>query len=186
MWVFKTQSLQMSNNEQTELFLALYSGEQQRLYTHIRTMILNKSDADEIFQDVCLVLWHSFDDYVQGTNFSAWARQIARHRVLAFFKKKKGEKLHFSEEVVAKVSQEFSEVSPVLESRSIALVGCMEKLTLEDRELIDRRYQLGVPTAEIADEQNKPTITIYKKLSRIRKSLLACINRALMGEDLVS
>jgi RNA polymerase sigma-70 factor (ECF subfamily) len=56
------------------------------------------------------------------------------------------------------------------------------KLRESDRALIQTRYSPEGEGPGIADRLGRPINSIYQSLSRIRKTLLECINRRLAAE----
>ena len=169
----------MSEANPTEEFLALYNRHQRQIYAHIRTMVGHRDDAEEVFQETCIALWRAFDQFEQGTSFAAWSRQIARYRVLAFLKRRRGDRLRFQPDAIEAISDDVERISDDLNERRAALVGCLDTLNPDDRQLIDRHYQQGCTAVALASELKRPLNTVYKALARIRRSLHACIERTL-------
>ena len=67
-----------------EEFLELCTPHQRRLYTYIVLMVGDTTAAHDILQDTNLVLWQKFDQFQPGTNFFAFAKEVARYRVLRY------------------------------------------------------------------------------------------------------
>jgi RNA polymerase sigma-70 factor, ECF subfamily len=59
-----------------------------------------------------------------------------------------------------------------------ALDLCMGKLSTEDRELLDLRYEPGATVEGIARQVGRSTKAVYNALGRIRTWLLECVERA--------
>ena len=171
-----------SDIDRTAVFLSLYNLEQRRLYALIRSMLLNRNDAEDVFQETCLALWKNFADFTPGTSFPAWAAQIARHRVLAFCKKRGRNAESFDEEVLAALAHDLEARGEVLLERQRALEDCLKKMRSIDRGLFERRYRDGLSIVELAAALNRPLNTLYKAMQRIRRSLRACVERTLSGE----
>ena len=64
----------------TEEFLKLYSDSQRRMYAYLRTQVFNSQDADDVFQDVAVVLWRNFPQYDRSKDFTRWACGIVPTR----------------------------------------------------------------------------------------------------------
>jgi DNA-directed RNA polymerase specialized sigma24 family protein len=71
-----------SSDARHDEFLRLFSCHSQRIYEFILTLVMRRADAEEIFQDTCLILWKKFDSYDPAGNFHAWACRIAYLDVL--------------------------------------------------------------------------------------------------------
>lgn len=173
----------MSNDEMTERFLALYNQEQRGLYSYIRTLLYCRDDAEDVFQETCIALWRSFDRYVPGTNFGAWAREVARHRVLAHGKKRQGDRHRFSDEALNHIATDLQRDADLIERRMAALEECLTKLPADDRDLLQMRYTRKTTTVDLADRIGRPLSTLYKRLTRIRRTLLRCVTLRLDQEE---
>ena len=173
----------MSQDELTEEFLTLYNQQQRRIYAYIRTLLYRPDDAEEVFQETCIALWRSFDQFQAGSNFGAWAREIARHRVLAYGKKRQGDRHVFSVDTLNRVADDVREEGEIVELRQQALSSCLSRLSAADRELLNRRYAGDTTTVELAENTGRSLNTLYKSLRRIRRSLLECIRLTLKSEE---
>src|SRR5690606_1942058 len=67
-----------------EEFTRLYAECQKRLFIYISLLMPNTADAHDVLQDTNLVLWQKFEQFEPGTSFFAWAREVARYRVLRY------------------------------------------------------------------------------------------------------
>jgi RNA polymerase sigma-70 factor (ECF subfamily) len=161
-------------------FMRLFVHLQPRLYAYIRSLVPNRTDAEEVLQETGVVLWKKFDDFEPGSEFARWATRVARLQVLAFYKRRKRNVLHFSQSFVEAMADEAvaltHDASPYYE----ALEGCLAKLSPADRDLIRRRYECSSRTArQVAREQGRPETTVYNALARIRRNLLRCMQLSL-------
>jgi RNA polymerase sigma-70 factor (ECF subfamily) len=73
--------------DKNRLFLSLFLQNQRRLYAYVLTLLPNRADADDVLQETCLVTWDKFDAGQPPADFLAWARRVAYHKVLDFYKK---------------------------------------------------------------------------------------------------
>jgi RNA polymerase sigma-70 factor (ECF subfamily) len=70
-----------------KLFLRLFLQNQRRLYAYVLTLLPNRTDADDVFQEASLVLWDKFNAENPPADFAAWGCRIAYFKVLDFCKK---------------------------------------------------------------------------------------------------
>lgn len=173
----------MAQDNRTEAFLVLYNQEQRAIYAYIRALLFSRDDAEDVFQETCIALWRSFDEYQAGTNFGAWAREIARFRVLAHGKKKLGDRHVFQEEVVNSLAEDLQSNMHEYDQRQRALQDCLEGLRKSDRDLLVERYAGTTTTVELAKRLKRPLSTLYKSLRRIRNSLLECVKTRIVLEE---
>jgi RNA polymerase sigma-70 factor (ECF subfamily) len=66
---------------------------QERIYWHIRKMVVNHDDADDLVQESFIKVWNSLDKFRGESNLYTWLYRIATNEVLAFLKKQKSRNL---------------------------------------------------------------------------------------------
>lgn len=168
----------------SEEFVQLFSRNQRRLFLHILALVGNPDDAEEILQETNVVIWSKYSQFKLGTNFIAWAFQIAKFEVLAYRDKKRHSKLRFSDELIGVIAEESEESQDELDVRRSALQECLKKLRPQDRELIEQRYEPGNRGNSVAESIGRPANSVYQSFSRIRKTLFECVTRRLTAEKL--
>lgn len=169
------------NSPPADEFVQLFTQNQRRLYLFALSQIPNPTEAEEVLQNTNLVIWSKYQQFRLGTNFFAWACQIARFEVLKYRERHYREKVSFSDEFVQWVADEAETESDSLEIRRNALNQCLNKLRSRDRELIQMRYAPGESGKSVAEFLGRPSNSVYQSLSRIRRTLTECVNRRLKG-----
>lgn len=155
--------------------MRLFLEHQRRIYGLILALVPNGPDADDIHQETCAVLWQKFGEFVEGTNFSAWALRIARFQVMAYYTTKRRTKARLSDETLDAVVEKMA-ARPERESdRAAALDGCLADLPEPDRRLLVMRYRGGATVEEVARQSGKTTVAAYKALHRAHERLLQCM-----------
>lgn len=174
------------NRQRVEQFTALFSKHQRQLHVYITGLVFSPPDAYDILQDTNLVLWERFDSFEIGTNFLAWARKIAFHRVLRFRDSKVRRSAiidpHILESLAAKSSEQSADL---IEARQEALEGCLQKLRHQDRALIEQRYKSTTSVKSMAEELGRSENGISQSLRRIRRTLKECIDQSLRRTEAV-
>src|SRR6187549_1344194 len=66
------------------LIASLLMRHRTELFAYLLAAVRNAHDAEDLLQDVSLAASSSWAQYRQGTPFMAWAREIARRRVLDY------------------------------------------------------------------------------------------------------
>jgi RNA polymerase sigma-70 factor (ECF subfamily) len=162
-------------------FLRLYSQHSRRLFDFISTLVFCTSDADDIFQNVCVVLWKKFDSYDPGGSFYAWACKIAYLEVL--YVRRRSKKLQvFSEELLLGLADNMIARRDELDARQNALDNCLTKLRDQDKELVRERYFLRRPPKEIAAARGASVHSVYRALVRVHDALRGCVESTLAKE----
>ena len=65
-------------------FVRLYTANSRRVYAYILTLLPNRTDAEDVFQDVGTLLWEKFGEFTPGSQFGAWACRIAYFKALKY------------------------------------------------------------------------------------------------------
>jgi len=76
----------------------------RQLLGYIFTLLRNLEDAQDVFQQTCIVLWDHFDEFEPGTNFTAWACTVAQFKVRDFLKCRRRYEAHLSEVFVERLA----------------------------------------------------------------------------------
>jgi RNA polymerase sigma-70 factor (ECF subfamily) len=146
---------------------------------YVYGLIPNWADAEEVLQNTNLVLWRKSGDFKPGTSFYAWACSVAHFEVLKWRERRARDSRTFSSEFIHEIGNELARQGDLIERRHQALVGCLDKLREQDRQLILLRYSDGATTQSVADQLRRPIKSIYAAVQRIRDGLLECINRTI-------
>jgi RNA polymerase sigma-70 factor (ECF subfamily) len=167
-----------------KLFLRLFLQNEHRLYAYILTLLPNRADAEDVLQEVSLVLWDKFDERHPPDDFAAWGCRIAYFKVLDFFKKSRRCPVRSSQAMLERLAETAVEQAGILQldERSEALAACIEKLRPADRELLARRFARGATTRSTAAEVGRSVDAVYKALAKIRHALFECVTRSLAQE----
>lgn len=161
--------------ESRKRLMTLMTRYQHRIYSYIFTLVPRRADADDILQETSLVICEKFDEFEEGTDFVAWACQIAYWRVRYARQKFARGKVLFNQDVLDAVATTAAEMHEELDDRHRALSLCLEKLSQRDREFVLTRYEPGCGVAEAARGSGRSLAAAYKALTRIRKLLLDCV-----------
>jgi RNA polymerase sigma-70 factor (ECF subfamily) len=62
---------------------------QQKIYWHIRKMVIDHDDSDDLVQDVFIKIWHHLDNFREDAQLYTWIYRIATNECLNFLRKKR-------------------------------------------------------------------------------------------------
>ncbi len=62
---------------------------QERLYWHIRKIVIQHDDADDVIQNTFLKVWSGLDGFREDSQLYTWLYRIATNEALTFLKKKR-------------------------------------------------------------------------------------------------
>ena len=159
---------------------------QTRLRAFVRCLLVRPSDVDDLVQEINVVLWEKADEFQQGTDFWAWASQVARYKVLNQIRKYGRERLVFDEAMLEQISEICERKLQQLDARRQALDHCLKELPPAQRQLLDLRYANEKSIETIAETIGRPAGSIRQTLYRVRAALLACIEGQLACEAKLS
>ncbi len=176
--------LPMGNQDvDTKEFVALLTRYSRRIYSFIRALVPNQTDAEDLFQDVSTTLWEKYGTFRKGSDFRAWAFQIAHYKVLNFRQRQSRLPRLFTDDIVEKLAGDRLLLDDALEARSHALADCYQRLRLEDRELLDLRYTEAATVSSVAAQTGRSVDFVYKALRRVHGELHRCIDETIHGDD---
>lgn len=170
----------MTNSSQHARFLRMYASVQTKLYAFILSVVHNKSDADELYQETSVVLWEKFDQYREECSFAAWAVGIAKNKVMQYLRENKRAKMVFTEDIYQNISDISEKASDDIQLRIAALKICLERLKVSDRKLIAFRFHKNITVKMLSQLTGRSTDSLYKTISRIMYMLKSCIERKMV------
>jgi RNA polymerase sigma-70 factor (ECF subfamily) len=141
--------------------------------------------AEDVFQEVFLTITRKAEEFQTGSNFLAWARSIARLKVLEACRAARSAPRLFSPEALDAVLAAAAEGDDSWAQRREALAKCLEQLAPRAREILELRYsEEYLPPPEIAARLSWSVGAVHVALSRARKFLQQCTkNRLAPGES---
>ena len=75
-----------TRNEAFNLLLKKY---QQKLYWHVRRMVIDHDDADDLIQDTFVKVWKNLPGFRSDAQLYTWMYRIATNECITFLNKKK-------------------------------------------------------------------------------------------------
>jgi len=168
----------------TEEFLSLLGAHERSLFAYVYALAPGWQDAEEVMQRLRIRIWQQFDQYETDKPFDAWARAIAYYLVLAYRKEKSRQREFFAERILETVSSQFESHLDRSNERRDALVGCLDKLEGDKRDLVYAYYSSAKQSSEaIAGALSMTPNALRQSLFRIRKTLLDCVERTMRVES---
>ncbi len=167
------------NDAPDERFVALLVANQGRVYRFLLTLIPNREDAEDIYQQTCMTLWRSREKYDPAAGeFASWACAIAHNHVRNFRRKEATRRNILNEEVTRSLIETRAVHSSLLDDWHRALTQCMERLTPHQRNIVRDCYGDGNRIKDAASGNGRTPNALYKILRNIRGLLHDCIRRS--------
>jgi RNA polymerase sigma-70 factor, ECF subfamily len=76
-------------SKRVSAFSAMINEYQERIYWHIRKMVLSHEDADDVMQNTFMKAWRNVDTFRGDSLFVTWLYRIATNETLTFLTNKK-------------------------------------------------------------------------------------------------
>lgn len=162
-------------------FVREMTANQGRIRAFLASMMPGSSDIGDVLQDTNVVLWKNRDRFEPSTSFIAWALTIARLEVLHHRTRMKRQRVVcLSDEVLELMNAEMTH-DVDHEAYLQALEACMEKLTDQQRKLIELRYRPGFTLESHARKTGKKASALRVSLLRTREALRMCVKLSMKG-----
>lgn len=83
--------LQLFRNEATReaAFTRIIKKYQERLYWHIRRMVVEHEDANDVLQNMFIKVWKNLDNFREDSQLYTWLYRIATNESLTFLEQQK-------------------------------------------------------------------------------------------------
>ena len=170
----------MNPSDQTLEVQKLFVDQLPELRRFVLSLLPNRSEADDVVQEVFLAVTTKANDFVLGSNFKAWAFAIARFKVLESLRRAKQDPHVLTDSVIEKLAEETEDTDPEQESLVLkALTKCIEKLAPKPKLAIELQYREKCKPADIADRLGWEANSVYVTLSRARSDLKNCVQKSI-------
>lgn len=149
---------------------------------YVLALVPDLDRAEDIVQEVFLVVTDKAADFEPGSDFLAWVTTIARFKVLESFRsagRQAGSLSPAVVEALAACAPTDGDAEPAAVS---ALTGCLDELAPRARQVIDLRYRDNLKPAAIAKKIDWTAPAVSTALSRARASLRKCVEARLSEE----
>ncbi len=166
------------NCDRTQQFLSLLGPCERRLQAYILSLVPHFGDAEDILQQVRLVLWKEFDRYDASKEFGPWACTIAYYQVLAYRKSSK-RRFTVSQDLLDALAPEALRSAADTSDEYDALLKCLERLGASKRSMLMQYYSSKKSMRVLAEDLGLSFHALRHSILRTRMALADCINRRL-------
>ncbi|MDI3527237.1 MAG: hypothetical protein PWR03_1420 [Tenuifilum sp.] len=78
-----------NNDTKHYAFNLLVRKYQERLYWHVRKIVISHDDADDVIQNTFIKVWNALESFREDSQLYTWLYRIATNEALTFLKKKR-------------------------------------------------------------------------------------------------
>lgn len=164
----------------TEIVQRLFLQHAAALRGFILGLVGDHEAAGDIFQELFLTVSQRAEQFETNGNFLAWARGVARNKVLEHYRKRSRLPQLFDESLLELLATAAGKQDDIWEQRRSALADCIQQLAPRARQILELRYaEVPTPPPEIAQRLAWTVAAVHVALSRARKFLQDCTRRRL-------
>jgi RNA polymerase sigma-70 factor, ECF subfamily len=147
----------------------LYDRHSHVLYGLIVRILRDRSEAEEVLQEVFVLAWNRVDTYNVALGTPAgWLVRVARNRAIDRLRAKMAHGRAVESLPCEIASAENPEASASLSEWQRAVMRALDAIPREQRDLIEDAYYLGFTQSELAERHKLPLGTVK---TRIRSGL---------------
>jgi len=148
----------------------LYDRHSRMLYGVILRILRNRSEAEEVLQEVFVTVWNRPETYDGAIGSAAsWLVRIARNRAIDRLRANTARVRAVESVPFERQSSQNPETSASLGEQQRAVARALDAIPREQRDLIEEAYYLGLTQSELAERHKLPLGTVK---TRIRTGLL--------------
>jgi RNA polymerase sigma-70 factor (ECF subfamily) len=141
-------------DEQEKAFRVILKAYKEKLYYHVRKIVIDHDDADDVTQDAFIKIWRNLDKFRGDAKLYTWLYRIATNEALTFLQKKKKDKgipIDDNEMLVATLESSKSDTYMGGEEIEMKLQKALLLLTDKQRVVFNLKYFEEMKYEEIAE-----------------------------------
>lgn len=171
----------LAEGDQTALS-ELYAVYGQRLYAYALRLVDDPALAEDVVQDVLVVVWRSARKYRGDGRVIAWLLGIVHHTAMKTFR---GRSQPLSETVAESITATDPSPEEVVlrQEQSQWVQRGLQDLSPDHRAVLDLVFYQGLRLNEVAEVCNCPVGTVKSRLSYARQHLRGVLARSQGVED---
>jgi RNA polymerase sigma-70 factor (ECF subfamily) len=159
----------------TRRALADWTRAQPAVSAFVHALVHDRSERDDVLQDVAVAVLESHHRYDPARPFLAWALTIARNEVVDSLRRRRRRPALLGPEAADALAGAIADLAEGEQARLARLADCMSELDRRAREACELRYRAGLSNAQVAEALGMQANTASKLLQRVRERLRECI-----------
>jgi RNA polymerase sigma-70 factor (ECF subfamily) len=133
-------------------FSMLVEKYQQRIYWHIRKMVIDHDDTDDIMQEVFIKVWKGLDNFREDSSLYTWIYRISTHECLNFLNRRRRRSMFSLSDMNHELSEKLDHSSYIDGTEiQLKLQKALLKLPDKQRMVFNMKYFDEMKYDEIAE-----------------------------------
>lgn len=160
-------------------FRQLYDAMSPRIYGLCLKLLQRRDLAEDVLQDAFVRIWHHAGEYhaERGTP-AGWMLTVARYRALDVLRRRRFEVSMDHDSLQSLVEQQPSSMDNSNdETTFLALQGCLDEISPQQRQSILQAYYHGLSHEQLASSMQAPLGTVKSWVRRGLTSLKRCLEQ---------
>jgi RNA polymerase sigma-70 factor (ECF subfamily) len=149
----------------------LFSRHQVRVYRFVLRLVRDETMAEDVISDVFMDLWRQASRFEARASVGTWLLAIARNKAYSHLRKRRDAGLDDGFAESSEDEADDPELVLQKQDKGLAIRSCLEKLSVEHREVIDLVYYHETSIEEVARIVGIPENTVKTRLFHARKRL---------------
>lgn len=144
---------------------------------YITSLLRDFHKAEDVLQQVAVILVRKFGEYDPRQPFLAWALGIARLEALKEQRRQARDRHVFGDDLAEKLGRVYEEMAGRYDAYAPMLDACLEEVDARARKAFDLRYVEDLKPADMAERMGMTAGAVRVLLHRARNLLRECIER---------
>jgi RNA polymerase sigma-70 factor, ECF subfamily len=132
-------------------FKGIVEQHSRQLYAHIRSILLNHDDTDDVLQNTFIKAWNGLDKFKGESELSTWLFRIATNEALQYLRKQKNQRLFLVSPETMEAQQVLSEHRYDGDDVRQKLEQAMLSLSVQQRMVFSMKYFNDLKYTEMAE-----------------------------------
>ena len=125
---------------------------QERIYWHVRKMVIDHDDSDDLVQDIFIKVWKNLDKFLEDSKLYTWIYRIATNECLNFLNNKKNKFFLPINDVAAELSNKIDSGGHISgDEIQLKLQKALLTLPAKQRLVFNMKYFDEMKFTEIAE-----------------------------------
>jgi RNA polymerase sigma-70 factor, ECF subfamily len=156
----------------------LYARHRTSLTRFLTRLTKKPTLAEEIVNEVFMVVWQQADEFKGHSRVSTWLIGIARHKAMSAFRRERDVQLDDDFAMTIADPSDNAAVTMDKQDRSKVLQQCLAQLPAAQREVIDLFYFQDEPIEAVARRMGVPLNTVKSRMFYARTRMAELLNEA--------
>ena len=158
----------------------LVPSQRRRLRVFLRALLPAATDAENALKETLRRIAERSRE-ASARDAGAWVESIARQ--VAQEQRKAAVTVPFSDDLFRQIADSAGPSLQLSERRPQAMIELLAQLPPPEKELIRRKYELGMTVDQIARAEDRPSLAVSRELAALHESLVNLLRQSLRDHD---